>query len=427
MENQITTALGNEEQMKQEMSKQFASLKQSHELEKMYRTDKSMFKRVFNSIYTLYQDNELANFWNQRLNYMSQEHNLNSKNNLLFIIIAALLAGVIAKIPSIFTISEDFFYPRNIGFIIFPLLTAYFAWINKLSLNKIVLMSGVTLLSVIFINTLPNIQQSDVITLSCVHLVLFLWSIFGFAFVGDFKNVDRRLHFLKFNGDLLVMSALILISCGILSGVTIGLFELIGYSIEDFYFENIGIFGLAAIPFVATYLIRSNPQLVGKISPVIAKIFSPLVLVMLIVYLIAMVYSGKDPYNDREFLLIFNVLLIGVMAIIFFSVAETSNTSKSSWEVWVLLLLSVVTIAVNSIALSAIVFRINEWGITPNRLAVLGSNVLILINLLMVTTKLLKVISDKAPLNEVGKSIALFLPIYFIWTMVVTFGFHLFW
>jgi hypothetical protein len=88
--------------------------------------------------------------------------------------------------------------------------------------------------------------------------------------------------------------------------------------------------------------------------------------------------------------LIFNALLIGVMAIIFFSVAETSTTTKGRTEIFVLLLLSIVTIIVNGIALSAILFRIAEWGVTPNRAAVLGSNFLILINLLLVTGQLYK-------------------------------------
>jgi hypothetical protein len=146
---------------------------------------------------------------------------------------------------------------------------------------------------------------------------------------------------------------------------------------------------------------------------------------MLVIYLFAIIYSGKDPYNDREFLLIFNALLIGVMAIIFFSVAETSKTPISRAEIWVLFLLSVVTILVNGIALSAILFRISEMGITPNRIAVLGGNVLILINLLLVTAQLYKVVSKKADISGVGKSIAYYLPIYCIWTVIVTFLFPL--
>jgi len=147
------------------------------------------------------------------------------------------------------------------------------------------------------------------------------------------------------------------------------------------------------------------------------------VLVMLIIYLVAIIYSGKDPYNNREFLLMFNALLIGVMAIIFFSVAGYSKTIKSSAETWVLLLLSAVTIIVNGIALSAILFRISEWGITPNRAAVLGGNVLILIHLLLVTTQLFGVLSKKVDMAAVGKAIASYLPVYFIWIIIVTFLF----
>ena len=221
------------------------------------------------------------------------------------------------------------------------------------------------------------------------------------------------------------MTTLIIIAAGILSGITIGLFSLIGYNIEKFYFENIVTFGLPAAPIFGTYLTQTNPQLVGKVSPVIAKIFSPLVLVMLVIYLTAMVYSGKNPYDDREFLLVFNALLIGVMAIIFFSVAETSRTDKSQTEIWLLFLLSVVTIVVSSIALSAILFRISEMGMTPNRAAVLGGNVLILINLLLVTVQLFRVGSKKADITRVGKVISSYLPIYFVWTIVVTFLFPL--
>ena len=137
-----------------------------------------------------------------------------------------------------------------------------------------------------------------------------------------------------------------------------------------------------------------------------------------------MVYSGKDPYNDREFLMIFNLLLIGVMAIIFFSVAET-KTGKSNPETWILFLLCLVTIIVNGIALSAILFRISEWGITPNRMAVLGGNILILINLLLVTVQLFKVISKKKEISVVGKAIAFYLPVYVVWTVIVTFIFPL--
>jgi NADH:ubiquinone oxidoreductase subunit K len=111
------------------------------------------------------------------------------------------------------------------------------------------------------------------------------------------------------------------------------------------------------------------------------------------------------------------------MAIIFFSVAETAKTTKSQAEIWVLTLLSVVTLIVNGIALSAILFRISTWGITPNRAAVLGGNVLMLINLLLVTGQLIRVLLKKTDISGVGKVISLYLPVYCIWSTFVTFFF----
>lgn len=396
------------------------------QLEKLYRSNKVPFKRVFSTLYPEIKGNPFADFWHERLNYESDEINWGTSRELLIVLIAVLFAGFIAKVPVMFQINEDFFYHRNIGFIIFPALSAYFIWKNKLSATKIAIMAGAMLAGLIFINSLPDVQKSDTLVLSCVHLLLFLWAILGFSFVGETRNkAEKRLSYLKYNGDLVVITALIIIAGGIMTGITIGLFQLIGFHIEEFYFQNIVVFGLPAAPILGTYLTQTNPQLVGKVSPVIARIFSPLVLVMLVIYLVAIVYSGKDPYNDREFLLIFNALLIGVMAIIFFSVAETSKSTKSKAEVWVLFLLSAVTVIVNGIALSAILFRISEWGITPNRAAVLGGNVLILINLLLVTAQLFRVLAKKADITKVGKAIAYYLPIYILWTIIVTFLFPL--
>lgn len=394
------------------------------QLERLYRTNKGGFTRAFNALSPELKDNTLVRFWNERLNFSSDEITWGTRNDLIFVVIASLVAGIIAKFPAIFSIDEDYFYSRNIGFIVFPFLTAYFAWKNKLASGKIVSIGVAMLVGLLFINFLPDNEKSDTLILSCIHVLLFLWSMLAFAFAdGQRGNTEKLLGFLRYNGELAVMTALIVIAGGIMTGVTIGLFSLIGLNIEKFYFAYVVVFGLAAVPIVGTYLTQTNPQLVGKVSPVIAKIFSPLVLIMLVVYLVAMVYSGKDPYNDREFLLMFNALLIGVMAIIFFSIAETSKSYERQLEVWVLFLLSAITIIVNGIALSAILFRISEWGITPNRAAVLGGNVLILINLLLVTTHLFRALSKKTNIATVGNAIVSFLPIYFLWAIIVTFLF----
>ncbi len=113
------------------------------------------------------------------------------------------------------------------------------------------------------------------------------------------------------------------------------------------------------------------------------------------------------------------------MAIILFSVAATFKKNENRTGSFILLALSIVTVIVNGIALSAILFRISEWGITPNRLAVLGANILMLTNLLRVTYRLFKNVSKKADISEVENSISMFLPVYILWTIMVTFIFPL--
>lgn len=396
------------------------------QLEKLYRDNKTTFRKAFNLIYPEIQDNPAAQIWNERLNFENQEISWGPANDLIFVIAASLFAGLIAKIPAFTNIQEEFFYPRNTAFIIFPFLTAYFFRKQKDQTKKLPAILALFFISAAYINLLPDNSKSDTLLLACIHLPLFLWTVLGYTFTGShFKNYQKRVEFLRYNGNLVVMATLILIAGAILTGITIGLFSLINIEIREFYFNYIVVGGLAASPIVATYLVHTNPQLVNRISPVIAKIFTPLVLITLVVYLIAVIVTGKDPYNDRNFLFIFNMLLIGVMAIILFSIAGTSKEYNSKTGTILLLGLSIVTIIVNGIVLSAILLRISEWGITPNRLAVLGGNMIILANLCFVSYRLLKSVNDINEKVNVEKSIASFLPVYSLWTMIVTFIFPL--
>lgn len=402
------------------------NLDNPRQLEKLYREHTKMFKREFNRLFPEIQDHPVAQIWNERLNFEQEEISWGAKNELTFVILACLVAAVVVKIPSFTSINEDFFYMRNTGFVVFPFLTAYFAWRQSLPLKKVLLIAGLLLCSLIYINCLPQNPKSDTLVLACIHLPLFLWMILGFSFVGSAGNIyPKRLDFLRYNGDLLVMTTIILLAGALMTVATLGLFGLINVNIETFYVRYIVVSGLAAAPIVGTYLVQTNPQLVHKVSPVIAKVFTPLVLLTLVIYLGVVIGTGKDPYNDRDFLLVFNMLLVGVMSLILFSIAETSTESRNKLGAWLLLALALVTVVINGIALSAIVFRISAWGISPNRLAVLGGNLLILTHLLLVTYRLFTTIKDPNQEDSVGRSIVAFLPVYCIWVAVVSFLFPL--
>lgn len=400
------------------------NLDNPYQLEKLYRENKTAFRTEFNRLYPEIHENATARVWNERLNFGDEAVSGEKDNDLTFAIFAALIAGLIVKIPDLTAIPAEYFYQRHLAFIVFPLLAAFFYRKHKFQTKSLIIIITAFLLPVIYINLLPDNSESNTLILACIHLPLFLWSVLGYTFVGgDLSSFHKRLDFLRYNGDLVVMSTIILIAGVILTGITIGLFSLINIDIEEFYLNNIVIWGLAATPIVGTYLVQSNPHLVNRVSPVIAKVFTPLLLATLVVYLIAVIATGKDPYNDREFLIVFNFLLVGVMAIILFSITETSQHTGTKTWIFLLLCLSIVTIAANGIAISAILFRISEWGITPNRLAVLGGNLLILVNLLLVTIRLFKAMREKNAIENVVNSIAGFLPVYVVWTMIVTFVF----
>ena len=114
-------------------------------------------------------------------------------------------------------------------------------------------------------------------------------------------------------------------------------------------------------------------------------------------------------------------MLFGVMAIIIFSVSEIGEPKKQKFTECTLLLLTFFTLMVNLIALSAIIYRLAEFGFTPNRIVMVGWNVLIFGNLIWIFTDLFKINLKNVNINVLETSIARYLPLYFGWLIFVVF------
>jgi hypothetical protein len=391
-------------------------------LEQLYRKDKEGFRKAFEAIYPLQPENANLQFWQIRLHYQEEKISVVNNAAFKFILLLILVAGLIANISNIPGINKELFFTRNTSFIIIPFLSMYYIWKQALSVKIKAGILLVYLLLAAYVNCLPNNDTSSSLNLIYIHLPILMWFILGFSFLGNqFSNNEKRINYLKLNGDFLIMSGIILLSCFLFTGVTMGLFDLIGIKIEKFYFQYIAIWAIGGIPILANYLIDHNPQIINKVSPIIAKIFTPLAFVNLFIYLATLMYTGKYPHNDRNLLLIYNALLVGVLALIFFSIAETGNGKRNYFSSVLLLGLSVLTIIINGIAVWAICFRIAEWGFTPNRVAVLGGNIIIFLNLIMVSVQLLKSMQPNGDEVKVEQAIAKYLPVYAIWTAIVVF------
>ena len=397
------------------------------QLEKLYRADKTGFEKSFFAIYDEIASSNVAAFWKARLDYRHQPDSKLSiqKTAVFFLILTCLITGFLVKLPQLFNFEPDsiFYYEKNMGSIILLGLSIY-VFLTKRPINYKHLLTSVLIFgaATIYINLLPLNKDSDSINLAYMHLPLFLWCVYGLIFINfDTRDKFKRIDYIKYNGDVAILSAIILIAGGILTGITLGLFSAIDLNIEQFYFDYIVIWGLVSAPIVATYIIKTFPALTNKIAPIIATIFSPLVLITLTVYLISVFITGQDPYNDRDFLIVFNLMLLGVMAIIVFSASETSAQIRQRFSAITLFLLSVVTLMVDLIALSAIVYRLGEFGFTPNRTVVLGSNLLIFGHLVLIMIALFKVAFKGKEMTSVELTIAQYLPAYTVWTIFVTF------
>jgi hypothetical protein len=404
------------------------SLENPEQLEKLYRSDSKGFQKAFYEIYPEIADAKIREFWKTRLDHENMRENgvSDRKSDIPYLILICIISGLLIKIPAIFSLDSEriFFYQKNAGTIVlFGLSMFSFLSGSSQKIRQMILTLSVFIISAIYINLLPNTDKSHSINLAYIHLPLFLWCLFGFVFVGfDIKDINRRIQFLRFNGDLSILMAVISIIGRIITAMTIELFAVIDINIERICFDYIVIWGLVSAPVVASYLIHKQPFITNKIAPVMANIFSPLVLITLIIYLFSMMISARNPYSDRDFLIVFNLMLLVVMAIIVFSVAEISKNRRKRFSTLMLFALSIVAIIVNLVALSAILYRLREYGFTPNRTAVLGSNLLIFGNLLLIMIDLYRVNFRRIGIQRVEQTVARYLPIYALWTFFVVFA-----
>jgi hypothetical protein len=388
-------------------------------LEQLYRSNPAAFTRAFQVVYPQISSELSAQIWQQRLAVSSTSWG--SKGDWTVLAIIAAIVAFLMQLPDLFSISHDLYFPRNMSFIVMPGIGAYFAYKQGLSIRDLVWPLSILVVSVVFINLLP--EGSTTLLLTCLHVPILLWLAVGYVFAGN--DSAKRMEFLRYHGDLVLMTEVIGLAGGLFTGLTLNLFKLIDLDIEDYYFRYLVLSILPSVPLLATFLVRQNASLVSKISPVIARIFTPIVTITLVLFLGAVIFTGKDPYNDREFLLVFNGILIGVMALILFSLGEATKVNASRVHQYFLFALALVAIIDNGIALSAIGYRLVEFGITPNRLVVLGSNALIMVHLMLATKNLWGFLKGQNTIEQVEVSLTAYLPVYAIWAAIVSFVFPL--
>ncbi len=304
----------------------------------------------------------------------------------------AVAAAVAIKIPALFGIPFDAepagaFYPRNISLFALPFIAAYFAWDRPLPLRGRLALAAVFAAAAAAVNAFPfsfspKGEPGNTFILTMLHLPIALWMGVGFAYVGGrWRGSDRRMDFIRFTGELFIYYVLIALGGGVLMAMSVGIFEAIGIKMEPYLQNWIIPCGAAGATVIAAWLVEAKQSVIENMAPVLTRIFTPLFALLLIAFIVTMAMTGRAIDVKREILILFDLLLVVVFGLLLYSASARDAIARPGLMDWIQLTLVGTALVVDVLALWAIGSRIFELGFTPNRVAALGENIVLLVNL----------------------------------------------
>jgi hypothetical protein len=395
-------------------------------LEGLYGQDPEGFRSAFSEARRVYPDDVVLAVWWERLrttelaNEEKESHE--DPGKLRVLVILTLFAGLATR--GIFhLIVEQQVAPVNLLFGVAVATILYLLYSSRPEKRLRFTIAALLAFSVLYMNLLP-LEDKDSILLAYLHLPVVLWMLVGLAFAGDgYGDFRERLRFLRFNGEFCIYYASMAIAGMLLTLLTLQLFSFLGMDIADLYFENAVVFGAGFLALVSVHLVVVNLDRNRRIAPLIARIFSPVVLLTLLAYLVAVVAVGENPFIDRDFLLSFNFVLMTVLAVTIYSITEERLGRASRLSLLVNMALILLTLVVDVVALAAILFRLSSYGLTPNRLAVLGMNLTILVHLVRILIASFNEFKGRG--GRLARTVVGYLPVYGLWAAIVSFAFPL--
>ena len=353
-----------------------------------------------------------------------------ARTEALVVVAVAIAAAISVKLPALFGrgIDEEnaLFYLRNGSLFVLPFLVGYFAWKRKLPARPrlwIALAYGAAL---VFANVFPFAEGSDTEVLLILHLPISVWLIVGVAYAGGrWSGRSCRMDFVRFSGELFIYYVLIAMGGGVLTGITLMMFASIGLDAELLAVEWLIPCGMAGAVVVGSWLVELKQGVIENVAPVLARLFTPLFAVVLLVFFGTMVWAGRPITVEREVLIAFDLLLVVVVCLLLYNTSARDPRARPGPFDVLQLLLYVSALAVDVVALGAIAARITEFGFTPNRVAALGENFLLLIHLAWSTQLYARFLRSRTTFDALERWQTSYLPVYSAWAGLVVIAFPL--
>lgn len=352
----------------------------------------------------------------------AEEGALQRRREAVVALALALAAAALVKVPELFGLtlkSHPEFYARNASLAVFPLVAAYFAWKRALGGRTVAWLGAAFALAAVAINAVP-FAPGDTVRLAALHLPIALWIAVGVAYAGGrWADGARRMDFVRFSGELFIYFVLIALGGGVLTAFTVGIFESIGANAEWFVEGWLLPCGAAGAVLVASWLVEAKQSVVENMAPVLGRLFTPLFAAVLVTFLATMVWTGRGIDIERDVLIAFDLLLALVLGLLLYSISARDSDAPAGGFDWLLVLLVVSALLVDALALAAIVARISEFGFTPNRVAALGENLVLLVNLAWSAWLYARFLRGRGSFRALERWQTDYLPVYAAWAAVV--------
>jgi hypothetical protein len=329
----------------------------------------------------------------------------------LVVLITLLVAGYPASTPD--------WLGRNAGLLVLPVLAAYLATRQDVAPAALARWAVPVAVVALAVNLYPYADGSSTEALVATHLPVLLWAAVGFAYVGGaIGSHERRMDAVRFTGEWVIYLVLIALGGGVLTGLTAAVLEPAGVDAERVA-EWVLPLGAAGAVVVAAWLVQAKQSVVENMAPVLTMVFTPLFAVMLVVATVAYAVSGFGGVFDRELLALFDVLLVVVLGLVLYATSARDPERGPGWMDRVQAVAVAAALVLDALVLGAMVARIGDLGLTPNRVAALGLNVVLLVNLAGAAWHLARFLTGRGTFHRLETWQTTYLPVFAAWLAFV--------
>ncbi|BDZ42129.1 hypothetical protein GCM10025865_14280 [Paraoerskovia sediminicola] len=342
-----------------------------------------------------------------------------SWRELLVVLALGVGAGLAVKAGLVLLDDESLFL-RNVGLLVLPFLAGYLAWKRRLTPPVLAALAAPFVVLAVVLNVYPFEPLGSTEVIAALHAPVALWCAVGLAYVGGRWRADEnRMDFVRFTGELAIYFTLLAIGGGVLLGLSAGVFEVAGLDFEPLLESWVLPFCVPGAFVVAAWLVEAKQDVVENIAPVLTRVFTPLTLVMLVVMAGVLVASGDLAAADRALLILVDGVLLLVLALLLYSISARDPLARAGVFDALQLALVVAALAVDAVALTAMLTRIAEFGATPNKVVALGLNLLLLVHLVVAAWLQLRFLQGRRPFAALARWQTRYLPVYGAWAVAV--------